>query len=307
MLNDNEILIFKITEDEADIRLDKVISNRFPQYSRSYLQKLFEDKYISCNEKALSKKDKLSAKSEVKIYIPKPKEISTKPQNIPIDIVYEDDDLLVVNKPKGMVVHPAPGNPDGTLVNALLYYCKGNLSGINGVIRPGIVHRIDKDTSGLLLVAKNDKAHLSLAEQIKEHSFTRFYQTVVYGHLPSQNGRIEAPIGRSHQDRKKMAVTNVNSKEAITEYSVIKEYSNFSHLLVELKTGRTHQIRVHMAHIGHPVAGDPVYGPKKIITSLNGQCLHAKKIGFRHPSSCKWIELDSELPRYFQKFLVSLS
>ena len=213
---------------------------------------------------------------------------------------------MVVNKPKGMVVHPAAGNYTGTLVNALLYHCKDSLSGINGVIRPGIVHRIDKDTSGLLIVAKNDFAHISLAEQIKAHSFTREYQTVVYGGFGVEDGTVEAPIGRHSVDRKKMAVTEKNSKYAVTHYHVIKRYNGFSHLGVRLETGRTHQIRVHMAYIGHPVAGDPVYGPKKVITSLNGQCLHAGLIGFKHPRSGKYIEIESELPSYFTDFLRSL-
>lgn len=305
-MNEENNLVFQIAQEEEGKRLDIVLSNRFPQYSRSYLQKLLKENCILHDGKPLTKKDKLPKNTQIQLIIPELKEISIKPQNIPLDIIYEDDDLLVVNKEKGMVVHPAPGNPDKTLVNALLYYCKGNLSGINGAIRPGILHRLDKDTSGLLLVAKNDKAHICLAEQIKDHSFTRFYQTVVYGHFSPKEGRIELPIGRSQKDRKKMAVTNVHSKEAITEYSVLNEYTDFSHLSVELKTGRTHQIRVHMAYMGHPVAGDSVYGPKKVITSLNGQCLHAKQIGFRHPSSCKWIELDSNLPLYFQNFLSSL-
>lgn len=307
MITDGETFTFQITEKEAEIRLDLVLSDRYPQYSRSYFQKLFEDGYICCNQRKLSKKSKLSTGNEVCVFIPAPKEILAKPQNIPLDIVYEDEDLLVVNKQKGMVVHPAPGNPDGTLVNALLYYCKGKLSGINGAIRPGILHRLDKDTSGLLLVAKNDKAHLALAEQIKTHDFTRYYQAVVYGHFSEKQGRIKLPIGRSQWDRKKMAVTTIHARDAITEYSVIQEYSGFSHLSIELKTGRTHQIRVHMAYIGHPVAGDAVYGVKKVITCLNGQCLHAKKIGFVHPSSRQWIEFDSDLPEYFQSFLKSLT
>ena len=205
-----------------------------------------------------------------------------------------------------MVVHPAAGNYDKTLVNALLYHCKDSLSGINGVIRPGIVHRIDKDTSGLLIVAKNDFAHISLAEQIKAHTFTREYQTVVYGHFKAENGTVDAPIGRHPVDRKKMTVTQKNSKHAVTHYSVVNNYNDFTHLRVNLETGRTHQIRVHMSYIGHPVAGDAVYGPKKVITSLEGQCLHAGLIGFKHPRTNKYIEIESELPEYFTRFLRSL-
>ena len=210
--------------------------------------------------------------------------------------------MLVVNKPKGMVVHPAPGNYTGTLVNALLYHCKDSLSGINGVLRPGIVHRIDKNTSGLLIVAKNDFAHNRLAEQIKEHSFKREYQAIVYGNV-KENGTVDAPIGRSKKDRKKMCITYENSKNAVTHYEVIQSYGNFTHIKCILETGRTHQIRVHMASIGHPVAGDDVYGPKKVITKLRGQCLHAKVIGFVHPRTEEYMEFNSELPEYFSKFL----
>ena len=237
---------------------------------------------------------------------PPPEVLDVTPQNIPLDIVYEDGDLLVVNKPKGMVVHPAPGNPDGTLVNALLYHCGGSLSGINGVIRPGIVHRIDKDTSGLLIVAKNDRAHQSLAEQIAVHSFTRIYNAVVYGNLKTEEGTISAPLGRHPADRKRMAVLSSGGREAVTHYRVLERFSGFTLVECRLETGRTHQIRVHMAHIGHPVAGDPVYGPKKCITELHGQCLHARVIGFVHPATGEYLEFDSGLPPYFQQFLSKL-
>ena len=237
------------------------------------------------------------------ILLPEPVDDTAAPEEIPLDIVYEDNDLLVVNKPKGMVVHPAAGNRTGTLVNALLAHCGDSLSGINGVIRPGIVHRIDKDTSGLLIVAKNDAAHRSLATQIKAHSFTREYQAVVYGKLRQDDGTIDAPIGRSTADRKKMAVTEKNSRSAVTHYHVLARYDGFTHVALRLETGRTHQIRVHMAWLGHPVAGDPVYGPKKVIASLGGQCLHAGKIGFEHPRTGEWMEFESPLPPYFTKFL----
>ena len=239
--------------------------------------------------------------------VPKLSEPEAVPQNIPLDIVYEDGDLLVVNKPKGMVVHPAPGNPDGTLVNALLYHCKGSLSGINGVMRPGIVHRIDKDTSGLLIVAKNDISHRQLAEQIKEHSFTREYKAVVYGNLKQDSGTVNAPIGRDPKNRQRMAVVYVNSKPAVTHYEVIKRFEGFTYIKCRLETGRTHQIRVHMAFLGHPLAGDAVSGPKKVITKLQGQCLHAGLIGFIHPTTGKYLEFTSEVPEYFTSNLNRLT
>lgn len=226
-------------------------------------------------------------------------------EEIPLDIVYEDDDLLVVNKPKGMVVHPAPGNRDGTLVNALLAHCGDSLSGINGVLRPGIVHRIDKDTSGLLIVAKSDRAHTGLAKQIKEHTFDRCYEAVVYGNI-KEDGSVCAPVGRHPVKRRQMAVTDRNSKPAVTHFTVLQRYEGFCHLRLRLETGRTHQIRVHMAYIGHPVAGDPLYGPKKVITSLNGQCLHAKRIGFDHPVTGERLTFESALPDYFTAFLKRL-
>ena len=237
---------------------------------------------------------------------PPPEVLDVKPQNIPLDIVYEDQDLLVVNKPKGMVVHPAAGNPDGTLVNALLFHCGDSLSGINGVIRPGIVHRIDKDTSGLLIVAKNDRAHQSLAEQIAVHSFTRIYNAVVYGIVKEEEGTVSAPIGRHPTDRKRMAVLSSGGREAVTHYRVLERFPGFTLVECRMETGRTHQIRVHMAHIGHPVAGDPVYGPKKCITELQGQCLHARVIGFIHPATGEYLEFDSGLPPYFERFLEKL-
>ena len=239
----------------------------------------------------------------IRVILPEPEKTELLPEDIPLDIVYEDEDLLVVNKPKGMVVHPAPGNPNGTLVNALLAHCGDSLSGINGVIRPGIVHRIDKDTSGLLIVAKNDAAHQGLASQIQEHSFTREYEAVVYGNLREDQGTINAPIGRHPIDRKKMAVTEKHSRPAVTHFQVLARYGNFTYVRLRLETGRTHQIRVHMAYLGHPVAGDPVYGPKKVITSLHGQCLHARKIGFIHPITGKYLEFSSPLPEYFSTFL----
>lgn len=298
--------IFTADESLSGSRIDKAICELNSNLTRSAVQKLIENENVSVNSKCITKNYKVKSGDKISVIIPKAKDLEVEAQNIPLDIRYEDSDLLVVNKPKGMVVHPAAGNFDKTLVNALLYHCKDSLSGINGVIRPGILHRIDKDTSGLLIVAKNDFAHISLAEQIKAHTFTREYQTVVYGRFKNETGTIDAPIGRHPVDRKKMTVTEKNSKHAVTHYCVKEEYKDFTHLKVSLETGRTHQIRVHMSYIGHPVAGDPVYGPKKVITSLSGQCLHAGLIGFKHPRSGKYIEIESELPQYFENFIRSI-
>lgn len=287
-------------------RLDKFIANADIGLSRSAAVNLIEDGAVSVNMCVVNKKYKLKANDEVKVIVPAPVEYEAKAENIPLDIVYEDEYLLVVNKPKGMVVHPAVGNYDGTLVNALLYHCGNSLSGINGVLRPGIVHRIDKDTSGLLIVAKNDLAHTSLAGQIKEHSFTREYEAVVYGSIKEDNGTVDAPIGRNLNDRKKMCVTSKNSKNAVTHYSVIKRYKGYTYVKCKLETGRTHQIRVHMAHIGHPVSGDMVYGVKSEKVAFEGQCLHARKIGFVHPKTAEYMEFNSELPEYFSAYLSKL-
>ncbi len=301
----NEIFI-TVSEAYAGQRIDKALSE-LTEYTRSHIQKILDDGEVTVNSKVASKGYKLSTGDEISFVPPEPVGIDAKPENIPLDIVYEDDDLLVVNKPRGMVVHPAAGNYNGTLVNALLYHCGESLSGINGVIRPGIVHRIDKDTSGLLIVAKNDFAHEKLALQIKEHSFKRQYRTVVHGRFKELNGTVDAPIGRSPKDRKKMCVTQKNSRNAVTHYEVLSQSDKFSFLKVTLETGRTHQIRVHMSHIGHPVAGDMVYGPKNGVVSLGGQCLHAGLIGFIHPRDGRYIELEAELPEYFRNFLKSQS
>lgn len=295
--------IFSIPEELDGSRIDKCVSLLVADVTRSRAQQLIESGDITVNGKLAGKSLKVTAGDRVCINVPDPEPIEAVPENIPLDIRYEDEYLLVVNKPKDMVVHPAAGNYTGTLVNALLYHCGDSLSGINGVMRPGIVHRIDKDTSGLLMVAKNDFAHRSLAQQIKEHSFRREYQAVVYGRFKEPEGVVDAPIGRNPSDRKKMAVTMKNSRNAVTHYEVIKEYASFSHLRLRLETGRTHQIRVHMAYLGHPVAGDPVYGPKKVIKELNGQCLHAGLIGFVHPKTGEYMEISSELPEYFTSFL----
>ena len=293
--------------EQDGVRLDKFIAEASVGLSRSAAVSLIENKGVTVNKQTVTeKKQKIKAGDRVEVIIPDPVPYEAKAENIPLDIIYEDNDLLVVNKPKGMVVHPAAGNYEGTLVNALLYHCGNSLSGINGVMRPGIVHRIDKDTSGLLMVAKNDNAHASLAAQIKEHSFTRKYEAVVFGNLKDDTGTVDAPIGRNPNDRKKMCVTERNSKNAVTHYRVISRYKGYTHIRCQLETGRTHQIRVHMAYLGHPVAGDPVYGVKHEKVDFNGQCLHAKKIGFVHPATGKYMEFDSDLPMYFKEFLTKL-
>ncbi len=291
-----------VTPDGENRRLD-VFAAESVGVTRSRAAALIEQGAVTVNGEVAAKNRKLKPDQTVCITLPDPQEYKAAAQDIPLDIVYEDDDLLVVNKPKGMVVHPAAGNFENTLVNAVLFHCGESLSGINGVMRPGILHRIDKNTSGLLLVAKNDEAHLSLSEQIKAHSLTREYEAVVYGNIKSDEGSVDAPIGRHPVKRKQMAVTQKNSKEAQTGYTVLERFGDFTYLRLKLKTGRTHQIRVHMAYIGHPVAGDDVYGPKKVITKLNGQCLHARKIGFIHPKTHEYMEFSSELPDYFSNFL----
>lgn len=288
---------------QGGVRLDKLISDS-TELSRSFAARLIEQGNVLVDGKPANKKDCPCNGASISIMLPEPNSCDIAPENIALEIIYEDADLLVVNKPKGMVVHPAAGHYSGTLVNALLYHCGGSLSGINGEIRPGIVHRIDKDTSGLLMVAKNDFAHIGLSEQIKAHSFTREYEAVVCGAVKS-DGTVNAPIGRHKTDRKRMCVTNENSREAVTHYKVLRNYAGYTHLRVRLETGRTHQIRVHMSYIGHPVAGDEVYGNGKP-KWLEGQCLHARKIGFVHPRTGEYMEFGSELPEYFTRFLKSI-
>ncbi len=297
----------KLTCDVNGIRLDKFLSSSEIGLSRSMAVNLIDSEKVTVNGKLSNKKQKLCIGDVVCVTVPDPVPYEAKAENIPLDIVYEDDDLLVVNKPKGMVVHPAAGNYEGTLVNALLWHCGDSLSGINGVLRPGIVHRIDKDTSGLLIVAKNDQSHQKLAEQIKEHSFTREYEAIVFGFLKNDRGVIDAPIGRHPVDRKKMCVTEKNSKNAVTNYEVLNRYKGYTHIKCILQTGRTHQIRVHMAYIGHPVSGDSVYGVKNEKVAFNGQCLHARKIGFVHPKTNEYMEFVSDLPPYFKEFINKLS
>ncbi len=296
-----------VSEEVKGLRLDKAIVVLYNDISRNSVQQLIDDGNVLVNGNVCNKKYAVKLNDNIEINLPEPKELSVKAENIPLDVVYEDEHLLVVNKPKGMVVHPAAGNYDGTLVNALLHHCGDSLSGINGVIRPGIVHRIDKDTSGLLIVAKTDIAHRGLAEQIKDHSFTREYKTVVVGNVKDDEGTINAPIGRHPKDRKKQAVTDKNSKNAVSHFTVLERYNGFTFLKVRLETGRTHQIRVHMAFKGHPVAGDVVYGNPKKTYGLDGQCLHAATIGFVHPVTNEYLEFTSDLPAYFVDFLRRIS
>ena len=291
-----------ICDNSEHLRVDAFLAGRLG-ITRTHTEKLIEDGNVLLSGKPVNKSFKVKNGDVLTVSIPDAEPLDILPENIPLDIVYEDEFLLVVNKPKGMVVHPAPANYSGTLVNALLYHCKDSLSGINGVMRPGIVHRIDKDTSGLLMVAKNDVAHNFLAEQIKNHSFTREYEAVVHGIIKENSGTVNAPIGRHPVKRKQMAVTAENSKEAVTHYSVISRGNTFTHIRCKLETGRTHQIRVHMAYLGHAVAGDEVYGPKKVAPNLHGQCLHAKKLGFIHPEKRQYMEFETELPQYFIDFL----
>ena len=297
---------FQIELESVGQRIDVFLAEHLNGKTRSAVQKLVSEGYVLINGTPATKNSKLRLNDKVTVEEPELKKLEVEAEDIPLDIVYEDDDLLVVNKSKGMVVHPAAGNENGTLVNALLYHCQGTLSGINGVIRPGIVHRIDKDTSGLLIVAKNDNAHLKLAEQIEQHSFSRVYHAVVYGNIKDEQGTIKSQLGRHPNDRKKIAVLPSGGRHAVTHFRVLERYGSFTYLELRLETGRTHQIRVHMASIGHPVAGDPVYGPKKVLHFLNGQCLHAKIIGFVHPTTGEYLEFNSGLPGVFQNFLDKL-
>lgn len=294
-----------VSAEQAEKRLDTMLATEL-DISRTTAQQWIEKGLVTLDGKVLNKKDKLPQGSRVLVNVPEPVAYEVCAEDIPLDILYEDEHLLVVNKPKGMVVHPAAGHYSGTLVNALMAHCGDSLSGINGVLRPGIVHRIDMDTSGLLIVAKSDAAHHGLADQIKEHSFTRIYEAMVVGNPKNPTATISAPIGRHPHNRKKMTVIAINSKEAITHYEVLQCYPGYAHVRLRLETGRTHQIRVHMAHIGHPVAGDTIYGAEKqpkICEKLNGQCLHAKCIGFVHPITEEEMYFESELPAYFCDFL----
>lgn len=295
---------FTITEDMDEERIDKCLSGLVDSFSRSYIQRLLADGHVSVNGKVITKSGfKVKAEDEVLLLVPPAQQLNIEPEDIPLDILYEDEDLIVVNKPKGMVVHPAAGHYTGTMVNALLYHCKGQLSGINGILRPGIVHRIDKDTTGSVIVCKNDKAHNSIAEQLKAHSITRRYCAIVHGVLKENTGTIHKLIGRDIKDRKRMAVVTSGGKDAITHYRVLQRFDRFTYIECELETGRTHQIRAHMASIGHPILGDEVYGPAKCPYKLQGQTLHARILGFSHPSTGEYIETDAPLPEYFVRLL----
>ena len=292
-----------LTADRAGERADAFLARSVPDLTRSAAQRLLEEGAVTVNGTAVKKNYKTSPGDQVTFTLPDPEPIDVQPQDIPLDVVFEDDDVIVVNKPVGLVVHPAPGHPDGTLVNALLYHCGSSLSGINGAIRPGIVHRIDRDTSGLIIAAKNDRAHLALAAQLQDHSLARVYEAVTVGGLKEDSGTVNAPIGRHPVDRKRMAVDWKNGRPAVTHWSVLARYALGTHVECRLETGRTHQIRVHMASIGHPLLGDTVYGSKKPWPGLAGQCLHARRLKFVHPTTGKLVELECPLPDWFQHVL----
>ena len=301
-----ENYLFEIQENQQ-MRLDKYLTEQFPEQTRSYLQKLIKDGEVLVNGKTVKAGYQLTKGDEVSVNIPEPKELDVEPQKMDLDIVYEDDDVILINKPKGMVVHPAPGHTTDTLVNGLLYHCKDNLSGINGVARPGIVHRIDRDTTGILIVCKNDMSHNSIAAQLKEHSITRRYRALVHGNVKNDTGTVEGPIGRHPVDRKKMSINERNGKPAVTHYTVLERFGNYTLIECVLETGRTHQIRVHMTSIGHPLVGDEVYGPAKCpFKGLQGQSLHAMVLGFVHPRTGEYMEFSAELPEYFEDLLKKL-
>lgn len=297
--------IFTYKNENAE-RLDKFLTDQLPDLSRSHLQKLIKNGNITVAQGKVKPNYKLSVGNQVFVEIPDPEELDIIPEDIPLDILYEDQDILVVNKPKGMVVHPAPGHYSGTLVNAIMFHCRDHLSGINGVLRPGIVHRIDMNTTGSLLICKNDKAHHFLAEQLKEHSITRKYHAIVHGNLKEDDGTINAPIGRHPVDRKKMSTKAQNGRHAVTHYRVLERFGDFTYIECQLETGRTHQIRVHMSSIGHPILGDDVYGPAKCPFKLEGQTLHAKILGIVHPTTLEYMEFDAPLPVYFENLLRKL-
>ena len=306
-MNREKTYSFIIDQDNQSTRIDSVLSLLLPDTSRSFIQKLIEDGNLTVNGKSCTKKKYLvTAGEEIKIRIPEPEQLKIEAENIPLEIVYEDDDVLVVNKPKGLVVHPAVGNYTGTLVNAVMYHCGERLSAINGVIRPGIVHRIDKDTSGLLMIAKNDMAHESLSAQLAAHSITRRYTALVYDNLVQDEGTVDAPIGRDTANRLRQAVTAQNSKRAVTHWRVLERFGRYTLIEARLETGRTHQIRVHMAYIKHPLVGDPVYGPKKQSLTQDGQMLHAGVLGFVHPRTGSYMEFTAPLPAYFTEILQKL-
>ena len=295
-----------VKKENDNNRIDKFINDRMADVSRSYIQKLIKDNRVTVDLKPVKANYRVKEGERVEVGLPEPVSLDIEPQNIPLDIVYEDEDVLLINKPKDMVVHPSAGHMDGTLVNALLYHCKDSLSSINGVMRPGIVHRIDKDTTGLLIICKNDKAHNCIAEQLKVHSITRRYQAIVWNNLTADEGVVDAPIGRHPVDRKKMAINYKNGKTAVTHYKVLERFGKYTYIECELETGRTHQIRVHMTSIGHPLIGDSVYGPDRQPFKTQGQVLHAKVFGFIHPTTGQYMEFEVPLPEYFENILEKL-
>ena len=297
-----------LVEDDFNTRIDKWLSEHVDDISRSYIQNLIENQYVSVNSKPVKSNYKVSEYDEIEIILPENIEPEITAEDIPLDIVYEDDDIIIINKPKGMVVHPAPGHYSGTMVNALMYHCRDNLSGINGVLRPGIVHRIDKDTTGLVVACKNDKAHLALSEQLKVHSITRKYRAIVNGVIKEDSGTVEGAIARHPSDRKKMTVDNYRGRPAVTHFTVLERFKAYTYVECQLETGRTHQIRVHMKSINHPVLGDTVYGQDRCQYKLDGQVLHAMVLGFIHPSTGEYMEFksDPELPEYFSDLLKKL-
>lgn len=295
-----------VEAQESGKRIDAVLSEAMPEMSRSSLQKLLDNGLVKTAGKAVKKNYKVTAGEVFEVEVPEPEAVAIEAQDIPLDVIYEDSDVIIVNKPRGMVVHPAPGHPDGTLVNALMQHCGDSLSGINGEIRPGIVHRIDMDTSGLIIAAKNDASHRALADQLKDHTLHRVYEAVVCGRVRDDSGTVDAPIGRHPTDRKRQSVNAKVSREAVTHYEVIARYNGYTHIRCRLETGRTHQIRVHMASIGYPIVGDLVYGRKKAEKGISGQCLHAKELGFIHPTTGEKVHLVTELPEYFKAVLSKL-
>ena len=301
-----EQISFPVDNEFKDIRIDRFLAEMMKEQSRSYIQKLIKEGLVTVNNHSIKANYKVQSEDLIQITVPEPEEPDILPENIPLDILYEDQDILIINKPKGMVVHPSAGHYSHTVVNAVMYHCKDNLSGINGVMRPGIVHRIDMDTTGAIVICKNDTAHQNLAEQLKEHSITRRYRAIVYGNFKEDTGTITGDIGRHPTDRKKMAIVQKNGKPAVTHYQVLERFGSYTYIECRLETGRTHQIRVHMASKGHPLLGDSVYGPARCPFDLQGQCLHAMTLGFQHPATGKYVEFEAPLPEYFTHLLQNL-
>lgn len=302
-----ELFRFQITEEQDGERVDKCMAELIDSLSRSFIQKMIKEERVMVNGSPVKANYRVQAEDDICFYLPEAVEPDIEPEDIWLDVLFEDADVLVVNKPKGMVVHPAAGHYSNTLVNAVLFHCKGNLSGINGVMRPGIVHRIDKDTTGSILICKNDAAHQSIAQQLKSHTIVRRYRAIVHGVVKEEEGTVDAPVGRDPYERKKMAVNHKNGKDAVTHYRVLQRFSSYTYIECRLETGRTHQIRVHMASIGHPLLGDSVYGPRKCpVANLEGQTLHAMILGFSHPKTGEYVETCAPIPAYFEKLLHSL-